>query len=220
MASPATKTGCLIDWLSNFTFIMRFRLPFFAWCYQIDGIDVNFCAEMHWISQTAEQAMCLEMDCTCNLGKRIHDTFHLTRNFHIKYIYSFFFMIVLVNGSPLKINQGLTKKSCLSRWNKTLLITKCKQMLMNVHRCSMMLENSGRQPFSHCGLVSAWHYFSYRPSIKQCLAHASLFQLVSHHGTDSVRDLGLLCRNKMLRPVWDCGGQWHQQCVPYASLAK
>jgi len=26
-------------------------------------------------------------------------------------------------------------------------------------------------------------------------------QLVSHHGTNSVRDLGLLCRNKMLRPV-------------------
>jgi len=23
----------------------------------------------------------------------------------------------------------------------------------------------------------------------------------THHGTDSVRDLGLLCRNKMLRPV-------------------
>jgi len=34
----------------------------------------------------------------------------------------------------------------------------------------------------------------------ECLAHIS--QLVSHHGTDSVRDLSLLCRNKMLRPVW------------------
>jgi len=30
------------------------------------------------------------------------------------------------------------------------------------------------------------------------LAHANLF---SHHGTDSTRDLGLLCRNKMLRPA-------------------
>jgi len=33
------------------------------------------------------------------------------------------------------------------------------------------------------------------------LAHPNLLQLVSHHGTDSVRDLGLLCRNKMHRPV-------------------
>jgi len=33
------------------------------------------------------------------------------------------------------------------------------------------------------------------------LAHANLVQLVTHHATDSVRDLGLLCRNKMLRPV-------------------
>jgi len=31
----------------------------------------------------------------------------------------------------------------------------------------------------------------------ECLAHANLLQLVSHRGTDSVRDLGLLCRNKM-----------------------
>jgi len=30
---------------------------------------------------------------------------------------------------------------------------------------------------------------------------SNLLQLVSHHGTDSVRDLGLLCRNKMVRPV-------------------
>jgi len=33
------------------------------------------------------------------------------------------------------------------------------------------------------------------------LAHASLLQLVSHRGTDSVRDVGLLCRNKMPRPA-------------------
>jgi len=33
------------------------------------------------------------------------------------------------------------------------------------------------------------------------LAHANLLQLVRHHGTDSVRDLGLLCRSKMLRPA-------------------
>jgi len=33
------------------------------------------------------------------------------------------------------------------------------------------------------------------------LAHANLLQLVSHHGTDSGRDLGLLCSTKMLRPV-------------------
>jgi len=33
------------------------------------------------------------------------------------------------------------------------------------------------------------------------LAQANLLQLVSHHGTDSGRDLGLLCRNKMLRRV-------------------
>jgi len=25
------------------------------------------------------------------------------------------------------------------------------------------------------------------------LAHANLLQLINHHGTDSVRDLGLLC---------------------------
>jgi len=31
------------------------------------------------------------------------------------------------------------------------------------------------------------------------LPHANLLQLVGHHGTESVRDLGLLCRNKMLR---------------------
>ena len=31
--------------------------------------------------------------------------------------------------------------------------------------------------------------------------HANLLQLESHHGTDPVRDLGLLCRIKMLRPV-------------------
>jgi len=34
----------------------------------------------------------------------------------------------------------------------------------------------------------------------ECWPHANLLQLVSHHGTDSVRDLGLLCRNKMLQP--------------------
>ena len=28
-----------------------------------------------------------------------------------------------------------------------------------------------------------------------------LLQLVSHHGTDSMRDLGLISRNTMLRPV-------------------
>jgi len=33
------------------------------------------------------------------------------------------------------------------------------------------------------------------------MAHSNLLQLVSHHGTDSVRDLGLLCHNNMLRPV-------------------
>ena len=41
------------------------------------------------------------------------------------------------------------------------------------------------------------------PALKilNALAHANLLQLVSHRGTDSVRDLGLPCRNKMLRPV-------------------
>jgi len=33
------------------------------------------------------------------------------------------------------------------------------------------------------------------------MAHANLLQLVCHHGTDSVRDLGFLCRNKMLQPL-------------------
>jgi len=33
------------------------------------------------------------------------------------------------------------------------------------------------------------------------LTHVNILQLVSHHGTDSVRDLGLLCRSKMIRPV-------------------
>ena len=33
------------------------------------------------------------------------------------------------------------------------------------------------------------------------LAHANLLQLVSHRDTDSVRDMGLLCCNKMLRPL-------------------
>jgi len=33
------------------------------------------------------------------------------------------------------------------------------------------------------------------------LANVNLLQLVTHHGTDSLRDLGLLCHNKMLRPV-------------------
>jgi len=33
------------------------------------------------------------------------------------------------------------------------------------------------------------------------LANANLLQLVNHHGTDSVTDIGLLCRNKILRPV-------------------
>jgi len=33
------------------------------------------------------------------------------------------------------------------------------------------------------------------------LAHANLLQLVSIHGTDSVKDLGLLGHNKMLRTV-------------------
>ena len=34
--------------------------------------------------------------------------------------------------------------------------------------------------------------------------YANLCQLVSHHDTDSVRDLGLLCRNKMsdLKGLW------------------
>ena len=35
----------------------------------------------------------------------------------------------------------------------------------------------------------------------ECLANTNLLQLASHHGTDSVKDLGLLFRNKMLRPV-------------------
>jgi len=29
------------------------------------------------------------------------------------------------------------------------------------------------------------------------LAHSNLLQLVSHHDTDSVKDLGMFCRNKM-----------------------
>jgi len=33
------------------------------------------------------------------------------------------------------------------------------------------------------------------------LARSNLLKLVCHHGTDSVRNLGLLCNNKMLRPV-------------------
>jgi len=33
------------------------------------------------------------------------------------------------------------------------------------------------------------------------LAHANLFQFISHHSTDSVRDLVLLYCNKMLRLV-------------------
>jgi len=34
------------------------------------------------------------------------------------------------------------------------------------------------------------------------VAHATLLQVVlSHRGTDSVNDLSLLCRNKMLRPA-------------------
>jgi len=37
------------------------------------------------------------------------------------------------------------------------------------------------------------------PQNNECLPHANLLQLVSHHGTDLVRDLCLLCRNKMLR---------------------
>jgi len=34
-----------------------------------------------------------------------------------------------------------------------------------------------------------------------CLAHADLLQLAWHHGYDSMRGLGLLCRNKVLRPA-------------------
>jgi len=37
--------------------------------------------------------------------------------------------------------------------------------------------------------------------IDECLEHANLLELISYHGADSVRDLGLLCRSKMLRPV-------------------
>jgi len=33
------------------------------------------------------------------------------------------------------------------------------------------------------------------------LKHVNLLQLVSHHDTDSVRELGLLCCNKMLQSV-------------------
>jgi len=34
------------------------------------------------------------------------------------------------------------------------------------------------------------------------LARSNVLQLVSHRGTDSVTDLGLLSRNKMLPSVW------------------
>jgi len=39
------------------------------------------------------------------------------------------------------------------------------------------------------------------PHENECLAHADVLQSLRHHGTDSVRDLRLLCRNKMLRSV-------------------
>ena len=35
----------------------------------------------------------------------------------------------------------------------------------------------------------------------ECSLHANLLQLISHHGTDSVRDLGLFHRKKIPRPV-------------------
>jgi len=35
----------------------------------------------------------------------------------------------------------------------------------------------------------------------ESLVHANLLQLVSHYGIDSVKDLGLLCLNKVLRPA-------------------
>jgi len=56
------------------------------------------------------------------------------------------------------------------------------------------------ETFSHCGPISVWHYFVDHPQY-ECLAYANLLQVVTHHGTDLVKDLGLLCRNKILRPV-------------------
>jgi len=45
------------------------------------------------------------------------------------------------------------------------------------------------------------NYFADRLSIKESLTHANLLQLASHHDTDSVSDLELLCRSKTLRPI-------------------
>ena len=39
------------------------------------------------------------------------------------------------------------------------------------------------------------------PHENECLARANLLRLVSHHGIVSVRDLGLVCSNEMLRPA-------------------
>jgi len=57
----------------------------------------------------------------------------------------------------------------------------------------------------------------------ECLAHANLLQLVTHHDTDAVRDMGLLCCNNVLRPVGIMSfspSQWHPQRVPYVSRSS
>jgi len=78
------------------------------------------------------------------------------------------------------------------------------------------VNTRGWQPFSHCGPISAWHYFADRPSIKYWMSCTCKFVTACKSSWHWFSERSGLASLQLDAPTCrDCGSQWHPQCAPY-----